>query len=183
MEKKIEPLSKSNRLRIRIALSLTVCLAAGLVYKYWFGPPSPEQVRDRTLHALETGNAEELCRLADPEELQKLNFTPQSVEAALRETIWAQGYPHLKKCSVFTLKPADRRVWLIEWQGAAHKHYLGMTVMDDLHVGWRINLSSLLRGAYYQDRDFGASSAAYKSKFNGLRTDGGDYKIFDAPKQ
>lgn len=122
---------------------LTALLFAGL---FWlFGPLSPQAVCNRSLRALSTGDAEELLRRADPDELKALNLTRTNVEAILRQTSWRDGLPAIRDIDRRPGKQADMAMW--QFRGAADKPGgpTGfMALLDDPHKGWTLDLSDFL---------------------------------------
>ena len=93
--------------RTRMALCASL-LALVLLAGYLLSRPlSPEAIRDRALQALQTKDAEALCRLADPEELVKTHLTPDKVRRMLQDSLWRQNKPQVLSVSLFADKPAE----------------------------------------------------------------------------
>jgi hypothetical protein len=136
---------KTNR-RLIIIVGVAVIVVLLGAYR-WLGPLTPGAIKERAVHALETGDAEALCRLADKEELTKLNLTPQNVEAFLHETVWKDGMPKADG-ERRSDEPDDRAVWVMHWRGQSsdpHAQVIAVIVIDTPGVGWKLLLGELLR--------------------------------------
>jgi len=138
--------------RTRMALCASL-LALVLLAGYLLSRPlSPEAIRDRALQALQTKDAEALCRLADPEELVKTHLTPDKVRRMLQDSLWRQNKPQVLSVSLFADKPADKRSWIIQWHSdTPPQGTFGISVVDDPNIGWKLVLSDVVMSAYLYD--------------------------------
>ena len=174
--------TKPNIKSLRVALAVTALIAllgfAG--YKLW-GPPSPEAIRDRTIRALENRDAQTLCQLADPEELKRLNLTPQKVSAFLNETLWREGSLKKAKIEKFTPTPDDQSVWEVQWATDKPKTpKLAICCIDDPKKGWKLVTSYLLWSTCWRKQKSKEGIKEYyalaqKHGIAGVRFQGGGY--------
>lgn len=182
---------KRSTLRDRRTLTLA-CVAAALaclvVYKL-FAPPSPEAIRDRAIAALEKGNAQELCRMADAEELQRLHLTPANVADFLHQTLWKENTLQHARCVQITQTPNDQSIWEVHWanEKPGTLHFI-VPIIDDPHKGWKLNLSFLLYSSCWRKEGGKEGLRTYLKMaqqygINGERLQGGQYKSMDGLSQ
>lgn len=146
-----------------IAATIVVTMLLLLVAYRFLGPLTPAAVKERTVRALESGDAEALCRLADTEELNRLHLTPGNVASFLRATLWKDGLPRAKS-ERRSDEPEDCAVWVVSWHRATHESKAPGTVINVLDTpgrGWKLVLSELLRQSCFYHRPFGEAYAIY----------------------
>ena len=107
---RLHPLLHKRSVHIGLFLLAGVFLA--LLLRKQVRPVSSEQnVLDQTLRALENGDTQTLCRLADQKEVAKLRLTPENVRAFLQETLWQRGVQRVKLGDKETDASADQAIW------------------------------------------------------------------------
>lgn len=142
---------------------------------------SPEAKRDAILQALVRRDAATLVRLADPDEIAKLHLTTDAVSGVLKETIWRDKVSNPTGIKRVTRVPSDQSLWEAHFAGT----HSGITrliipVIDDPKVGWKLNLSMMLRSSCYwiAGREDGPGLYRRLARENGilgLRQQDGDY--------
>jgi hypothetical protein len=148
----------------KLWISVVVVISGMGYIVYLFSMPiSPVAVKNKAVHALETGNAKLLCQLADPEELAKLNLTPANTGQFLRRTLWREGYPKLieKRRSI---SPVDEAIWIFNFQHEKRTYKMtdfAIEVIDDPQKGWKLNLSRILWLATMAEFGFPEGRAHY----------------------
>ncbi len=148
-------------------------------------PVTPETIRDRAIRALERRDVQELCSMADPEELSRLRLSGPKVKTILSESLWARGSVTHRSISLFSDRPSDRRSWLIDWGGNKSDHGMfGITAIDDPRIGWKLVLSDLLYSACCWSRPPRAGGVLYrelsrKVDISGVRGPNGSYEMYD----
>lgn len=148
-----------------------------------YSTPTSASVRDASLRALENKDAEALCRLADPKELEHLSVDKDKVAAILKDTLWR--YPNVKKMKPGLMidKPKGRNTWGVMWAGRRDA-VLSLTTMDDPAIGWRLNLTDMLHSAIVWNNDVSGETIGYRERFDrvgilGLRAQGsGSFNLF-----
>ncbi len=129
---------------------VAIILIIGFIAYQFFGPLSPKGIRDDAITALETGNATELCNLASPTELKRLNITPAKVKTYLDQTLWSEGFPKGVAKLKFMQNPSYKMVWEIHWvgdQSDPDKPHWGMWI-EEINLpgeGWKLQLSDMMR--------------------------------------
>jgi hypothetical protein len=107
-------------------------------------PNGPNAVKDKTVHALRIRDAEALCALADPAELQKLHLTPAVVKEWLNETLPGKDIGKARVI-LFRQQPADERGYDISWPDDVRTDQaLSLSLLDDQKTGWHLDLSDFL---------------------------------------
>jgi hypothetical protein len=174
--------------RIRVGLaSLTVLLLVAVIVFLAFRPLSPERIRDSAITALEQHDTATLIRLADPEEVKRLNLTEKTVSEILYKTLWQE--PPLKNASVGKLarNPVDEDVWEIKWASEPHdkKYHLAIDVLDNQTIGWKLNLSYILWGCCWRHSQGPSGMREYvtlarEAGIPGTRQQAGNYVNLEA---
>jgi hypothetical protein len=160
------------------AVGILIAIVARL-----FGPLSPEEVRRRTLAALDRRDVRALCQLADPDEMKRLNLEERQVEVMLRETLWRDGpLSPVKNVFLFSDEPMDRRFWVVHFTGekeGRERPRFGVAVVDDPKKGWKLVLSEMLFHAYrYKEKPDLFVQRCREMKIAGLRDQFGYYRMF-----
>lgn len=185
--------SLTKRRRLAIYAGAAAALAALIAYFAYqrLGPPSPEAVLNRTIHALEAGDTAALCRLANPKEIQRLHLTPEAVSGILHQTLWRAGRPVFRHAPKrITPQPVDVATWLYRDGGAGKSgRFVYIPAIMDPDGHWYLNLSRLLEVSFLgQTPDMGVHSMqeAYREMAmtygtKGLRGHFGGWVMFSAP--
>jgi hypothetical protein len=142
---------------------------------------SPELKRDDAITALETRDAEMLIRLADPVEVATLKLTPVKVQRLLNQTLWQAPPARHVGITRVGRQPIDESLWETTF-GGTHSGILRIIipVIDTPGVGWKLNLSMMLRSSCYWavGREEGPGLYRRLAKevgITGLRQQEGDY--------
>lgn len=144
--------------------------------------PSPGTIKDGAVRALGSGDTVSLCRLADPAELSRINLTPDVVRSFLDETVWRHGYPRVARVDHAGPTPVDQSVWRVNLANdRPDAGRLYITAIDDLHRGWKLDLSKLLWDSCWWARGGRAGRGLYitlarKYHIRGLRDQDGSYR-------
>lgn len=139
--------SFTHRLWRRSWVAVLGVLVAAL--GWWVRPPSDTAIRDRAVRALNNRDADELCRLADPEELRHLNVTPEAVRRGLAEAFGPGHSPPFTRAVEHLRTPMDQSVWMyLPEKGVPDGRKIFVMVIDDQHAGWKLNLTATLWSAF-----------------------------------
>jgi hypothetical protein len=144
---------------------------------------SPEQIRNRSLAALERNDASSLCNLADEQELHKLSLSPDNVSAYLNEIGWKPG----NALDPFerVRQPVDLATWKVANKSAAPgAKPIIISLIDTPPQGWKLNLSILLWSMAHHMDSSGHGGAVFrrlarKSGITGIRVYEGQYKTHE----
>ncbi len=132
-----------------IMLGGAILIIVAIVHAIWYYH-SPEAVRDETIGAMESGDVQTLCNLADKRELQRLNITPQSVQNVLNVTLWRIGYPTgVRKIELVSPTPQDQSIWNIYWDSPHPKRLMWIELIKNRNGSWKLILSALLKSACF----------------------------------
>jgi hypothetical protein len=144
----LKRLNKQNRWIAATCAALVLAGGAGVYLRR--ESSSPAGVRRRVVEKLEGMNAKALCALADPEEVEKLHLTPEAVNAVLRETLWSAGKPDATTVKQDDVSPLDQSLWTVQFpQAASPRPYVTVVLIDHQQIGWKVNLSALLRSTCF----------------------------------
>lgn len=174
--------------RFYIALVSTAIVFAAFISYFLFRPLSPDAICQRTITALELQDAATLVSLADPDELKQLNLSKATVHGFLSSIMWDKGFSGSHKYRLFGQKHPDAITFEITTSSLPADTKLTplyVSVVDDPHIGWKLNLSMLLYMACYQ-RDMDNSRKNWvdlrtKYDIRGLRQYNGTYRLLNQP--
>ncbi len=167
-----------------IAAILAVCALGACLY-WVFRPLNPNIIATRAIAALENHDAAGLIALADPEEVSKLHVTPAAVEDIFSKTLWQE--PTFRNASRTHMEqtPDDQFAWTVKWStGRAGAMDMSVIAIDSQTVGWKLELTTLLRAACWRHRGGPTGSREYvdlarKNGILGIRQQFGDYVLLD----
>jgi hypothetical protein len=176
-----------KKVKKRVILAVAGIALLGMLGYILLGPLSPDAVCARTVRALETGDVEALIRLADREEIGKLNLTPGAVEGVLRETMWRNGYPRFRKTERNRPTPEDVAQYEIFYVGIPENmtdSQSWVIVLDTPDRGWKLVLSQVLWDACWRKRGGKEGAQEYirlarKYGITGLRSQRGKDNTID----
>ena len=177
--------------RKQIIVAIVVLLIGGyLAYRHYIS--SPYFLKERAVKALLNGDCEALCRLADDEELRRLNLTPENVCAVLKDVLGASGLPPFIGDRLVEPPMPDQMTWNIYLQGDPidQPHYPYLSVLTIYTPkGWRLLLSKtlygvciwkLVRSGYKYEQTLGPSIEILRRHgIRGFRDEDGKFEFFD----
>ena len=169
--------------------SCTLIALACLIGYRLFVPLSPEAIRDRAIAALEKRDAQELCRLADAEELQRLHLTEATVAEFLQHTLWNESALQHARVDKVSQTQDDQSVWQVHWASEKSETLSQVVpIVDDPHKGWKLNLSFLLYSSCWRKEKGKEGMRTYlqlaqQYGIEGERIQGGQYKSMDGLMQ
>ncbi|MBC8135901.1 MAG: hypothetical protein H8F28_08460 [Fibrella sp.] len=163
---------------IILVASVTVMLAGLVIWRVLSGP-SPEEIRENAIRALEKGDAEALCALADPEEIKLTGLSPKKVKTLLDSTLWENGLPRQIKVGKRMEGAVDQGFWYADWDNKPGKYRVVVLANDHPKNGWHLNLSWMLYSiCVWKNGDRGADSYyafARENSVTGFRHQSGVY--------
>lgn len=172
-----------NSRRFLLLLAVVTLTAAGFARSAWLkvGPGSAEALCTDALQALGQRDAERLCKLADAEELGRLQLDPIKVRALLDQVLTGTGTIHALSRQRNEQGRSDLASWSVQLGGdefAARK--LNVSAVQYQNGRWRILLSLLLRSTCFWRYGSGPGADAYRSYARrlgvlGLRGQDGEY--------
>lgn len=177
-----------KRYRRPLLISVTAIIIFLVGFKF-LSPPSPETIRDRAIVAIEREDAEELCRLADPDEVERLHLTPAIVSNFMHETLWRENPLIQARIDKNTQTPNDQSIWEVHWANEKPDTLkFVVPVIDDQKKGWKLNLSFMLYSACWRKEGGKEGMKTYfelarKYGIEGERKQGGNYQSMDAIAQ
>jgi hypothetical protein len=136
--------------RRQLAVATAVLALASTWWYVAMYRPSAEGVMHRAVASLDRGDAQQLYRLADPEEIRKLHLTPRTVEQVLKHTVW-----RVKPIRHIGLKKGrspkeDSVVWQARYPNADPRFSsVNVASVASREGKWYLNLSFLLRSTCY----------------------------------
>lgn len=180
---------KDRRKLIVVIVVLVVSFSCYFFYRYI---SSPYFLKERAVKALLNGDCETLCRLADDEELRRLNLTPENVCAVLKDVLGASGLPPLIGDRLVEPPMPDQMTWNIYLQGDPidQPHYPYLSVLTIYTPkGWRLLLSKtlysvciwkLVRSGYKYEQTLGPGIEILRRHgIRGFRAEDGRFDFFD----
>ena len=83
---------------------------------YAHRPVTPIYIRDHAVKAIEAHDSQTLLNLADPEEVKRLNLTPEAVYGILSKTLWSEGALKNAHFIYLVREPVDEAIWKVNWE-------------------------------------------------------------------
>jgi len=168
-----------------IIIGITSIIFLGWMLYRWY-ISSPWTVMKRAVHALYNKDWQTLCRLADEEELNRLNITPQTVANIFQEILGTSHLPPLVTVRLVEPPMPDQMTWDLVLEGdplnQRHYYYISIQVLYTKR-GWRLLLSKLLNDVcVWKTAKLGlkydCTGLLKKYGVKGLRREDGGFDIF-----
>jgi len=83
---------------------------------YTLRPVTPIYISDHAVKAIEAHDSQAHLNLADPEEVKRLNLTPEAVYGILSKTLWSEGALKNAHFTYLEREPVDEAIWKVNWE-------------------------------------------------------------------
>ena len=135
-----------TRLSFRTKLVVSGSFLSGCcAYAYLvFRPASPEEICRQAVYALERRDAASLIRLAEPDELSKLNLNSQTLNGFLMDTLGPAGFRGPHKCSIAHHRASDSVDFEVTRPENGNAWAVRVNVLGEPDGSWKLNLSMLM---------------------------------------